>query len=147
MVRDVLTKEQLTAGCAPRRCQLASSRACPCDPRYSPSVASRREQRIAENETLFRAANERMADWEERDRVEAADLYFCECADPQCNEKVRLRGPDYERVRSDPCHFFVVSGHETPDVETVIESREGWVLVEKDPGVREIVEATDPRTD
>ena len=110
-------------------------------------MASGRRERIAENETLFRAANERMADWEERDRAEADELYFCECCDPECNEKVRLRGPDYERVRSDSCHFFVLPGHETPDVETVIESHDGWVLVEKDPDVREIVEATDPRTD
>ena len=110
-------------------------------------MADRRAERIAENEVLFRGANERMAEWEERDRADAAELYFCECADPECNEKVRLRGSDYERVRSDPCHFFVVPGHEIPDVETVIESNEGWVLVEKDSTVSEIVEATDPRSE
>jgi len=101
---------------------------------------------MAENEALFRGANERMADWEERDRADGTELYFCECADPECNEKVRLRGSDYERVRSDPCHFFVVPGHEIPDVETVIEPHEDWVLIEKDSEVSEIVEATDPRT-
>ena len=57
-----------------------------------------------------------MADWEERDRAEAAELYFCECADPECNEKGRLRGRDYERVRSESSHFFVIPGHEIPDV-------------------------------
>jgi hypothetical protein len=110
-------------------------------------VASRRQERLAENETLFRTANERMADWEERDRADADELYFCECGNPECNEKVRLRGSDYERVRSDPCHFFVLPGHEIPDVETVIESNDGWLLIEKEPEVSEIVEATDPRSD
>ena len=109
-------------------------------------MADLRKQRIAENEALFRAANERIADWEERDRAEAAEPYFCECADPECREKVKLRGSDYERVRSNPAHFFVVPGHEVPDVEKVLESRSDWALVEKtEPEAREIAEETDPR--
>jgi hypothetical protein len=108
-------------------------------------VAGSREERLAENETLFRAANERMRDWEERDRDEATELYFCECADTECTEKVRVRGPDYERIRSNSSHFFVVPGHEMPDIETVIESHDEWVVIEKDPEVREIAEETDPR--
>jgi hypothetical protein len=110
-------------------------------------VASDRKERLALNEALFRAANERMADWEERHRVEATELYYCECADPECREKVPLRESDYERVRSNSDHFFVVPGHVVTDLETVIESQQEWVVVEKDPEVREIVEATDPRRD
>ena len=111
-------------------------------------MAGERERRIGENEAIFRAANERMADWEERDRVEALELYFCECADPTCTQKVRLRGSDYERVRSDPTHFFVVPGHEVADVETVLESHPDWVLVEKDEAdARDVAEETDPRHD
>jgi hypothetical protein len=97
------------------------------------------------NETLFRTANERMAAWEEIQRPEAAELYYCECADPECRQKVRLRTSDYERIRADPCHFFVVPGHEVPDIETVIDSHDEWIVIEKEPEVREIVEATDPR--
>jgi hypothetical protein len=110
-------------------------------------MASVREERLAQNEALFRAANERMAEWEERHRIEATELYFCECANPDCREKVPLRESDYERVRQDSDHFFVVPGHEVIDVETVIESHQDWALIEKAPEVREIVEATDPRTD
>jgi hypothetical protein len=110
-------------------------------------VASDRKERLALNEALFRAANERMADWEERHRVEGTELYFCECADPECRQKVPLRESDYERVRSDSEHFFVVPGHEVVDIETVIESQDDWVVVEKAQEVREVVEATDPRTD
>ena len=86
-----------------------------------------------------------MAAWEEADRAEGVELYFCECADPDCRQKVELRCSDYEQIRADSCHFFVVPGHEIPDVETVVATHEGWVLIEKDPEVREIVEATDRR--
>jgi hypothetical protein len=110
-------------------------------------VASDRKERLALNEALFRAANERMADWEERHRVDAIELYYCECADPECRQKVPLRESDYERIRSDSEHFFVVPGHDAADVESVIESHEEWLVVEKEPEVREVVEATDPRTD
>jgi hypothetical protein len=110
-------------------------------------VASDRKERLALNEALFRAANERMADWEERHRIEATELYFCECADPECRQKVPLRESDYERIRSNSDQFVVVPGHELVDVESVIESHEEWAVIEKEPEVREIVEATDPRTD
>jgi hypothetical protein len=110
-------------------------------------VASDRKERLALNEALFRHANERMAGWEERHRVEATELYFCECADPKCRAKVPLRESEYERVRGHSDHFFIVPGHELTDVETVIESHAEWVVIEKDPEVREIVEATDPRRD
>lgn len=112
----------------------------------SSPVADLREQRIAENEALFRAANERVADWEERDRPEAVESYFCECADAECNAKVKLRGSDYERVRSNPARFFVVPGHEIPDVETVIESHSDWNVIEKsEPKARELAAERDPR--
>jgi hypothetical protein len=40
-----------------------------------------------------------------------------------------------------------VPGHNVTDVEGVTESHDEWLVVEKDPEVRAIVEATDPRTD
>ena len=111
-------------------------------------MAGERERRMGENEAIFRAANERMARWEERDRLDAVELYFCECADPTCMQKARLRGSDYERARSDPTHFFVVPGHEVEDVETVLESHPEWVLVQKDEAdARDVAEETDPRED
>lgn len=112
---------------------------------YGGRVTGEREARIALNESLFRGANERLADWEERDRGDATELYFCECANPRCNEKIPVRVADYERIRSDSDRFFVVPGHEIPDVETVAERHDGWVAIEKAPGVKEIIEGTDPR--
>jgi hypothetical protein len=110
-------------------------------------VPTEREERLAENEALFRAANERMADWEEIHPNDDAELYFCECADPACREKVRLRKADYEGVRSNRLRFFVIPGHEIVDVETVIERNDGWFVIEKDPDVASVVDDHNPRLD
>ena len=104
-----------------------------------------REERLAENEAMFRTANERMAEWEEHRINDAEELYACECADEDCREKVSLRKADYEKVRSDSRHFLIVSGHEIPDVETVIEDHGKWTVIEKNPEVTETVESLDPR--
>jgi hypothetical protein len=60
--------------------------------------------------------------------------------------KVSLQKVEYEAVRSDSRRFFVLAGHEIPDVETVVESHEGWVVIEKAPEVTSTVEASDPRS-
>lgn len=104
-----------------------------------------REHRLASNEVLFRAANERIADWEERHHSEAGELYLCECADSACREKVELRREEYEAVRSNSRRFFVIPGHELPEIETVIATHEGWAMIEKDLAVTELVEGLDLR--
>lgn len=111
----------------------------------SPRVASNRDERLALNETLFRTANERMADWEERRRADATEVYYCECADRECHTKVGIRASDYERIRKNSAYFFVLPGHEAAEIETVIESHDDWIVVEKDAHIREIAEATNPR--
>jgi|SRR5829696_838290 len=110
-------------------------------------MATEREKRIALNEAMFRQANERAKDWEERHSEDEVELYFCECGKPDCHEKVNLREADYERVRSDSRRFVVVPSHEMPDVETVIEQNDGWAIIEKAPEVTPIVEALDPRSE
>jgi hypothetical protein len=95
---------------------------------------------------MFRLGNERMAEWEEQHADEQPEPYFCECADLDCREKVSLQEAEYEAVRSDARRFLVVTGHEIPDVETVIEEHEGWAVIEKAPEVTETVESLNPRT-
>lgn len=104
-----------------------------------------REERLASNETLFRFANERMAGWEERHEDGDTELYFCECTDPECKEKVALRVQDYEAVRASSRTFFVLPGHEQLEVETVVDQHEGWLVVRKPETVGEVVDTTDPR--
>jgi len=110
-------------------------------------MGTEREERIARNEAIFRVGNERMAQWEERHEDGGRERYLCECADPKCAEKVALTHSQYEYVRSDSNWFVIVPGHEVPDVETVIDSHDGWNVIEKAPKVAHITEATDPRKD
>ena len=110
-----------------------------------PAHAGGRDERLALNEGLFRAANERAAGWEERHQHDGVELYQCECSDLKCREKVRLSCADYERVRAVSTHFFIAPGHDVPDVERVVESHPGWAVVEKDPETHAIAEETDPR--
>jgi hypothetical protein len=110
-------------------------------------MATERERRIALNESAFRIANERMAEWEERHREDKLEDYVCECGDPDCRAQVLLTGREYEAVRSDPKQFLVVPGHQIEDVERVSLEHERYFVVEKPPGLQTLTERTDPRTD
>lgn len=78
------------------------------------------EIRIANTEALFRDVNERIA--ESADRFSADEAEFvCECADPECAERIPAALEEYESVRADGTHFIVVPGHEDTRVERVIE--------------------------
>lgn len=110
-------------------------------------VSGSRADRIALNEAAFRVANERMRAWEERHANGADESYFCECARMDCAEKVVLGADEYEHIRTDSRHFLVRPGHETPEVETVIERCGEYFVIEKAPEVEELVRRTDPRND
>ena len=52
---------------------------------------------------------------------------------------------EYERIRSTARRFVVVAGHEAEAVETVVETGEGYVVVEKRDQAGRLAEASDPR--
>jgi hypothetical protein len=107
----------------------------------------RRRARLASNEALFRAVNE---------KIEGVNAAFasavqtfavvCECGDTTCVEQFDVGVGDYEQVRKNPSLFMVVPGHEIPDVEDVVEHAAGFLVVEKKGGIGEAIAAmTDPR--
>lgn len=110
-----------------------------------------RTDRMAKNEALFRSVNERAHELSERlsfvGLVERApmDEYLCECVDIDCLERVQLTGEEYERVRSNSLWFIVALGHVAPEIERIVDENERFAVVEKGPGERDIVIATDPR--
>lgn len=108
-------------------------------------MADPRKERIAANEAMFREANERAHAWDEVQSEAEPHSYLCECADPDCRQRIRLTVGNYERARADSVHFVVSPGHQIADTEVVVDEGDGWMLVEKNPDVREIVEASDPR--
>ena len=103
---------------------------------------SRREDRIARNEALFREVNERV---KALTPSEGGIEFICECGYEECIERVALTSEEYERVRSDPVEFFVKRGHEIPDVEEVVEAHDRYLLVRKHVEERDIARQTDPR--
>ena len=86
-----------------------------------------------------------MSSWEERHQDEPSERYFCECADTECHEGVRLDRREYEAVRSDPAHFVLAVGHADLTIERVVLHTALYVVVEKHDDVRPLVEQTDPR--
>ena len=85
----------------------------------------------------MREVNERMAElgeqgsWGDDDRL--MEIH-CECgAFSTCDAKLRLPVEEYERIRSQDDRFAVAPGHESPELETVVEQRETWLVVDKLP--------------
>jgi hypothetical protein len=89
------------------------------------------EKRIAANEDTFREINEGIArgQWPGEDGTAVG--FRCECARLGCNLLIELTLPEYRSIRSNPRRFFVSPGHEVPEVEDVVETREAYVVVEK----------------
>jgi hypothetical protein len=103
-----------------------------------PSVRNRRTtvrgERLAENQTLFRGANERLKQAVDPHVVEAQRVPFlCECADPLCRGRVDLTLEQYSALRARENRFAIVPGHPRVDGEEVVEHYEGFHVVEK-PG-------------
>ncbi len=93
----------------------------------------RTERKIAANEARLRSMNERMVDAERDFREDGEQLHeiMCECAREDCETMLRIDMATFTRVRSNPIRFFVVPGHEIPEVEAVVETHEDWLVVEK----------------
>lgn len=92
--------------------------------------------RIAENESLFRSANERIELEAETNGYRGGKVPFlCECPDMSCTDVVLLTLEDYESIRTGPTNFFVVPGHQAVAVRAgvaiVIEDRDDLCISEK----------------
>src|SRR5687767_11625983 len=102
-----------------------------------------RAKRMAANEALFRHANEALR--KSDDQILAIAGFLCECADPQCEEKLSASGSTYLKVRTDPARFLVVAGHADSEIEKVVEEHDGFHVIEKIGPGREVAERLAPR--
>jgi hypothetical protein len=107
-----------------------------------------RERRLGENEVLYREVNERVRDLQQSFALGDELVQFvCECARLDCTERISLTIAEYEHVRSDPALFALKHGHELPDVETVVEENDRFVVIRKhEGGPAELARAEDPRS-
>jgi hypothetical protein len=101
----------------------------------------------ARNEDLFREVNDRIQELSQN--VEAQGIapegglieFHCECGREGCTERVRLTAAEYDRVRADDDRFALFPGHETPEMEVVVEGGERFVVVDKLPEAEPLVGA------
>jgi hypothetical protein len=103
------------------------------------------QRRVAANESVFREVNDAIERGLWPGEGNSLVAFRCECASLECNRLVELTPREYERVRDDPRRFLMVRGHELPEVETVVESHDDYVVVRKRAAAGDLAQATDPR--
>jgi hypothetical protein len=106
-----------------------------------------RRMRIGENEALFRQVNERIEGLNESFAgVTGTFQIVCECADERCVNQIPIAPDAYERVRADPTLFIVAPGHESPEVEGVLDRQIAYHVVRKQSDLpAQVAKRTDPR--
>jgi hypothetical protein len=87
------------------------------------------EERMAENEALFRDLNERKVEWL-RGGLQAAG-FRCECWRIDCGVRIHLSEREWQEVRSRAERFAVAPEHVEPDVEEVVKKYQHFWIVEK----------------
>jgi hypothetical protein len=101
------------------------------------------EQRAARNEALFREVNENIARLEQTYATTATEpAFICECANDGCTEQFAVDLATYQRVREQPRLFFVLPGHQHPELERVVETHSDYLIVEKTGEAGEVAERT-----
>jgi hypothetical protein len=100
--------------------------------------------RQARNEALMRTVNEKIAalgqgagGWAEPEhRFE----FQCECGKIGCEGRVLMTQAEYARVHGQRDRFAVSPGHETEEIEYVVEQGEDYVIVDKRDAYERLVE-------
>lgn len=104
------------------------------------------QERLGANEAVFREINEGIERGHWPGEEDSLVGFRCECARLGCSDLIELSPRVYEQVRTHPRRFLVLPGHERPEVETVVERRPGYLIVEKLDQAGERAVETDPRS-
>jgi hypothetical protein len=96
-------------------------------------VATSRNERLIENERLFRTANEALREAVEPVVAHKGSIpFFCECIEETCMARLELTLEDYNRVRAYDDQFVVIPGHPLLDGERILEESDGFLIVTKE---------------
>jgi hypothetical protein len=101
-----------------------------------------RQERIAKNESVFRAVNREIkhAEQELGGETDQVIEVLCECGRKGCNELITLTVAEYDGIHSQDDRFVVVRGHESPDIERVVSEGQGYFVVDKFGEAEDIAE-------
>lgn len=102
------------------------------------------EVRAAQNEIVFREANERLGEKRLELGAGGPTPFLCECSDRSCTQVIRLTLPEYEHTRSNPTWFVVAVGHDAGGGKVVEEHAE-FTIVEKTGVAGAMATDEDPR--
>ena len=83
--------------------------------------------------------------WHRREYEVAVDDDGWQRDDAKFNRMIELTSTEYERIRGHPRRFIVLPGHELPEIEEVVETADGYVVVEKRGAAGRHAAAEDPR--
>lgn len=98
---------------------------------------SRNRDRALRNEQTFRKANEEIDDRRRQLELGGRTPYICECENEHCTELVHLSLDEYRGVRAGgDMRFVLLPGHQSAS-EHVVETTDGFVIVEKGPAGQE----------
>ena len=102
-------------------------------------------ERQARNEALLRTINDRIAALDEAATSwagpEQTFSFECECGKVDgCDAHVVMTLAEYERVRSQRDRFAVLPGHQTAEIEQIVERSEHFLIVDKRDEVEPLVE-------
>ena len=102
----------------------------------------KRDERIAKNETVFRAANREIEQAEQEAGGGANNLIevLCECGKSGCSGLISLTVADYDGVHSQKDRFVVLRGHESSEIERIVYDKATFLVVDKFGEAEEIAE-------
>jgi hypothetical protein len=109
---------------------------------------SDRTRRVGRNEAVFREVNE-LIEGINRGVAAISDGMMhivCECGDLLCATQLSVPISKYEAIRADAQLFFVLAGHEQPNIEDVVEATAEFNVVRKRGEAAQVAAETDPRS-
>lgn len=103
------------------------------------------KRRLAENEVIFRQANQKVAkgfkklkevanedmtkEW--LHRLDEPVPFFCECSDEKCHKRIKLKPSEYDRLHQNNSQFVLYPGHNIASLERIVRSEDQYIVVEK----------------
>jgi len=110
-------------------------------------MTDERRKKVARNQAMFRQVNEGIEELNDAfGEMSGEFVVVCECAEPLCAEQIGISREAYERIRANSAEFILKPGHEAADVEEIIATEAGYVVVEKQQGEPAVLaQKTDPR--
>jgi hypothetical protein len=106
------------------------------------------EAEKAKTESLYREVNERVNDVStQRASFDMPQDVICECAQPECVERITMNAVEYRGLRSRSTWFIIapLNQHFFPEIERIVVKDGHYWVVEKHGKAGAVAEKLDPR--